>query len=540
MEPIFLLLVIPGTALMMLRFNHQRTAGLDPETRERSRQLLGAVAILLAAYTGIMAYLALQELFKASLNFSSTSVVLVRGLIASLCGITAWKTWQISKFQLDFDEEGPNTDDSRSSNDTFLQVVERDQTETTATAFAILLVLLPLALPAILFAATIGLIPIVIFVFSSHPGRVRQNQLLWSLAVGVRNDLNLGVEVDELVIAMRPRRPILRSVATIATIFFCFPIGIPLFISARRYDRFLKRLENLAFDLHDGTPLHSALKVQRDLIPQEFLGAIETAESTGQLKTVLPQLAFEHSRMLERRSMGTPVISTMIYSWVVIMVTLMVNFFVMVFIVPKYKQIFEDFGIELPAATLQLTHVSDWLFQYWFLASPLLIAPFLIPLGILWMFNESSDRLPDWVINLIPRIEAPSLLKRFAYVIQQGAPMQPVLKSLADSSPSFPRARRYERMQQRLNSGEQIGEILQEERFLNVRESLALQNSEKIGHLQWAMSSIAQAIEQTRFNRMRLFAEIIRPLTIIILANFVAFFCVAMFLPLIKLLNDLS
>ncbi|MEW4488587.1 type II secretion system F family protein [Thalassoglobus sp. JC818] len=540
MEPIFLLLVIPGTALMMLRFNHQRTAGLDPETREQSRQLLGGVAILLAGYAGIMAYLALQEFSKISLDFNSMSIVLVRGLIASLCGITAWRTWQVSKFQIQLDDNEPTHEDSTNSSEAFLEVVRRDQIETSATAFAIILVLLPLALPAIVFAATVGLIPIVIFIFSSHPRKIYQNQLLWSLAVGVRNNLDLGVEVDELVIGMRPQRPILRSVFTVSMIFFCFPIGIPLFISARRYDRFLKRLENLAAALHDGMPLHSALQIQRDLVPQEFLGAIESAESTGQLKSVLPELAFEHSRMLERRSMGTPVISTMIYSWVVILVTLMVNLFVMMFIVPKFKVIFEDFGVELPVATQHLMQISDWLLNYWYLASPLMIAPFLLPLGVLWMFNESSDRLPDWLINLIPRIETPSLLKRFAYVIRQGAPIQPVLKSLADSSSNFSRARRYERIKQRLNSGDQVGEVLQEERFLNVRESLALQNSEEIGHLQWAMSSIAQAIDQTRFNRMRLFAEIVRPLTIIILANFVAFFCIAMFLPLVKLLNELS
>ena len=533
MEPVTILLVIPFVAFLMLRVNQQRKEGLDPESRNANRGYLKITACAMVGIAVFLTFCLVDGVLNSVPGLAPILLTLARALLVGLCGIFAWRTWQVSTY-----EEQPDLPLS--------EVVRRDQIDSSATAMGMILIMLPLAIPALILSSTVLLIPLLVFCFSMTSSRAHQCQLLWTLAVGVKGDLDLGREVDELYISMKPRRPLLRKVLTAGFMIIGTPavvpliIGIPILISMYRYNRFLKNLEQLANNLHNGTPLHAALEVQPNLLSPDIVGAIESASQAGNLKEVLPKIAMEQSQEMEEDSQGTSIMNVMMYSWMIVCVAVATVYFIMIFIVPKFKAIFLDFGVELPILTETVIEFSDLFVNYWFIGFPLIFAPFLIPLVTALLLSNSRTFLPRQIVNFFPRLETSPLLKRLSHAVRQNFPIQESLHSLANSTPDYRWARRLERLEDRLNSGDRIGTAMQEEKLLNTRETHSLHNAEEIGHLAWAMESIADSIDDRQKTRSRWVAELVRPFITLTLSLIVALFCVGMFMPLVKLLSELG
>lgn len=527
MEPILVLLVIPAMAFLMLRADAQRKSGFDQDIRDRNRLYLIVVAMFGIGVVFLLGSRFVNAILSSELNATILLLSISRLVLIILCAMFVWRTWQLSGYR---EMEGLS----------LAEVVRRDQIDAYARATAVALIVLPLALPAIVIGSTILLIPVMVMSFFGVSAKVYQNQLLWTLTVAVKNDLNAADEVAELLESMRPKEPFLRTVVVVFGILFFAPIGIPLLFSMMRHDAFLKQLDRLVLTLSDGIPLHQALEMQPQLASPDLVGAIEAAEQSGSLKTVLPQLAWQQSQRIEEASHSGGIASMLGYSWMVIIVTVTVHGFIMYWIVPKFKAIFNDFGVELPQATEFVIAYSDWFVNYWYLVFPLLFAPLFVPLLAVLMFTDQRELLPRWLLSLLPRLEAPMLLQRLSYAAEQNKPLQESLHSLANATPDFQRARRFERLETRLNSGEQIGAALLSEGFINVRESQSLLNAESIGHLGFALEAIAGSMNERQSVRARVFAEFVNPFVTFVLGIAVAIFCIGMFLPIVKLIAELS
>lgn len=537
MEPLLILIVIPAFAGLMLRADTLRTNGLDPESREFWRKLMPLLSFAVWGLAVIFLYKGFSEA-NTEEGRQGINLILTGGRFCLGFGLIylGWKNLLVSRH-----DENENL--------TLREIVRRDLESTSARSVALLFVLLPIALPSLIVMSTIGFIPLLIYTVSAYPQQSIQNQLLWTLALGTRNQLNLGNEVyslaNSLVRESQSRRAVILKILggvlclllPILLVFF-----VPLYFRNRSRKRVIRQLKHLASALYDGVPLEEAVSLQSGLLPAEIVGAIQATTEEGRLGEVLSQIALEHSRRIELQSESKSSLNqnSAIYAVVLIGMLINVTAFIMYWIVPKYKAIFQDFGVELPRLTEIWIEVSDVVVGYWYLIGPFLFLP-LMPLflGSILMLDQTSW-IPWHIKRLIPRVDAPMLLRRLGYLAANNLPLQPSLLGLAESTPDFGCAQRYERLERRLDQGDELGDALFEEGFINRREAYSISSAAEIGHLGWALGSIASAIDQRRFNRSRWVTEFTRPLVVIMIAFFVASFCAAMFIPLVKLVNDLS
>lgn len=535
MEPLLILLVIPAIAFMMLRADSLRTAGLDPETREFYRKVLPLVAVSFWILGGVFVFLGVQSFQLAAARFDLALLTLTRiGLGGGLVSL-GWKAWQVSRHV-------------EQDNLSLQQLVQRDFETSAARTAAILFILLPLALPSLILMSTVGLIPVIVYGFSAFPRKYTQNQLLWTLALATKNNMELASEVHSFANSITQERQSVRALMfKIAGIVFSLLIPplllffVPMFFRMRSRRKMNEQLFQLSSALYDGVPLAEALYHQPNLLPSEVVGAIEAAEAQGDVGTVLTNIAIEHSRQLEQRGMAGRIAENgAAYAAILIVVLFNIAGFIMYWIVPKFKAIFNDFGVELPALTQTWITVCDWFVNYWYLAGPFMSLPLLpFAFGGIVMLDDSRW-IPSFLLRIFPRIEAPTLLRRLGYVASCHQQLQPSLDSLARATPDFGRSRRYERLESRIDQGDSLGQALSAEGFITPRESYAIDHSTELGHLGWALRTLANSIQQRRTDRSRWIMEFMRPLVVIGLALLVASFCIAMFLPLVKLLNDLS
>jgi type IV pilus assembly protein PilC len=145
--------------------------------------------------------------------------------------------------------------------------------------------------------------------------------------------------------------------------------GLPILRSLRILESQSKggRLKNSLIDtceeIESGSTLSEAMAKSPKAFDRLYVNMIKAGEAGGALEIILQRLAdfMERSEALKRKVKGA-----MIYPIVVIMVAVLILTFIMISIVPTFKEIFIDFGTELPQATQLLIAVSNATANYWF------------------------------------------------------------------------------------------------------------------------------------------------------------------------------
>jgi type II secretory pathway component PulF len=92
----------------------------------------------------------------------------------------------------------------------------------------------------------------------------------------------------------------------------------------------------------------------------------------------------------------------------------------------------------------------------------------------------------------------------------------------------------------RLGLGDSLGTALWDEGFLKHRESRALDQAQKLGQLPWSLQLLADQLDRRRLEAYGWIVELVQPALVIGVALAVLYFCLAMFLPLVNLLEQLS
>jgi type IV pilus assembly protein PilC len=127
-------------------------------------------------------------------------------------------------------------------------------------------------------------------------------------------------------------------------------------------------LKNALIDVCDeiqgGASLSEALSKSPKVFDRLYVNMIKAGEAGGSLEVILRRLAEFKERTASLRN---KVIGALIYPVVIIMVTILILTFIMIFIIPEFQKMFEEFQLKLPAITELLMAISDRCVKLWFL-----------------------------------------------------------------------------------------------------------------------------------------------------------------------------
>ncbi|MFV0443107.1 MAG: type II secretion system F family protein [Planctomycetaceae bacterium] len=369
--------------------------------------------------------------------------------------------------------------------------------------------LLACGVPALIFPPLTGLLPGAMFTALAYLRRRRESYLLWLLTIAVERKLPLAPELSATGFAMGGRA------------------GAQLMGVAER--------------LEDGESLGRALAHRDSLVPPPDALAARVGEQTGTLAQTLRDAAQRVNGSSGQSQQTVYLTGILTYVWMVALLFAGIIGFCMYYIVPKYKAIFEDFDVELPEASLLLIEVSNLVVSWWFLGVPLILTALLATIFAGEVFRRGWRSLSlNWLTHWFPRLDTPDILRNLSRAVQTGTPLPPVLETLADHHHREHIRERLQRVLVEIERGHDPWDSLRQNRLLRTREVELLHASEVAGNLDWALRDVAERIDRDRSHRWQWWFEVLRPWPILILALMAAFFAVGMFLPLIRLLNELS
>jgi type II secretory pathway component PulF len=215
--------------------------------------------------------------------------------------------------------------------------------------------------------------------------------------------------------------------------------------------------------------------------------------------------------------------------------------FIMIKILPEFQQIFWEFGLELPRATLFAIGFADFFTTY--LAAPIAAAlPLSLLCGIVVAICYLCDVpvLRPWSDWFFRSRRSSHVLRILAVATEQRQPLTEVLHRVAYVYPSAPIRSRLAPAAAAVNAGADWRDALREARVVTRSEQALLKAAERAGNLPWALREIAKRREKRAVYRVATALQVVYPIVILMLGAFVGFYVVSLFVPLVNLIEGLA
>jgi len=302
-------------------------------------------------------------------------------------------------------------------------------------------------------------------------------------------------------------------------------------------------VEELVEDVSAGTPLSEAMAKHERVFDGLYAAMVRAGEAGGVLDRVLQRLAAYRERAAEIRAR---VLGAMIYPSVIVVVAVAVVSAVIVWVIPRFQQIFDSFDVELPGVTQLLLNVSDFAVGYWYAVFGVPFALVLLHGMLMRRGGAYRYRIHKLVLRipLLGSILSQSLIAAFARtfgtLLQAGVPHLDALAIVRDTSGNEVLIESVEVIRRTVREGEGIARPMEETGVFDELVCNMVDVGEQTGELDQMLVRVADAYEAQVDRRIEAMFKVLEPLILIVMAVFVGFIVVALFLPLMKIMSTLN
>ncbi len=324
--------------------------------------------------------------------------------------------------------------------------------------------------------------------------------------------------------------------------------GLPVLRSLKILEHQMKPgvLKNALIDVVDdvesGSTLSEAFGKHPKCFDRLYVNMVKAGEAGGALEVILQRLADfkEKSQSLKRRITGA-----MIYPVVVILVAVSILTFIMLFIIPKFEKIFKDFRMDLPALTQMLMATSRWFVQYWYVL-PLFPVCMWLLLKLIRMNKSGSyalDRMYLWIPVVGPLIEKTIVartMRTLGTLVASGVPILEALGIVRETCTNAVFERMYQRVYESIREGDTIAQPLKESRLVDDMVINMIDVGEETGDLDTMLYKVADVYDEEVNVMVEGLIALLEPIMIVVLGLIIGTIVIALFMPLIKLLDGLS
>ena len=304
-------------------------------------------------------------------------------------------------------------------------------------------------------------------------------------------------------------------------------------------------------EVEGGTSLSDSMAKCPKAFNKLYTKMVAAGEVGGVLDIILQRLAefMEKSEKLKRQIRGA-----MVYPVVVVAVALVILTFIMIFIIPKFEEIFSDFGVELPALTRGLISTSRWAAGN---ASPdqavpgiifILASPFVIVVG--WKLIRKAgpgkaltDILLLWVPvlgKLIRKTTIARFTRTLGTLISAGVPILEAIKITGETSGNYVYEKALTKVHDSIREGESFASPLRESKTCDAIVVNMIDVGEETGDMDSMLLKIADNYDEEVEVAVASLVSLLEPLMVVVLGGMVGTIVVAMFLPLVSMINALG
>ena len=326
--------------------------------------------------------------------------------------------------------------------------------------------------------------------------------------------------------------------------------GLPLLRSLRTLSKQeknvnLKKIMGiLAESVEGGTTFSEALSQHPKAFNKLYVNMVKAGELGGVLEIVLTRLA-EFAEKSQR--IRGKVTSAMVYPLVVLTIAVVIVAFLMLFIVPKFEAIFKDMlgGRPLPTITQVIMDLSRFIQGNFILigvALVVLVVGFRFALrlpGISTAVDRYKLKLPLFG-DLLTKTSVARFSRTLGTLVSSGVPILQALQITRDTAGNERVSEAIESIHDNVKEGESMVAPMEASQIFPPMVVSMVQVGEETGQLPDMLTKVADVFEEEVDVAVSGLTSLLEPVMIVLLALIVGTIVVALFLPLITIIQDLT
>lgn len=296
--------------------------------------------------------------------------------------------------------------------------------------------------------------------------------------------------------------------------------------------------KRITYELNTGAPFSEALARQGNVFPKLLINMLKTSELTGNLTEALDDMAAYYKTADTNRKQ---IISALTYPSVVLVVAMGVLTFLLIYIVPKFQDIFNQLGSELPGITKTLIAVSTFV-QNNIIKIVLTIVAIVIIVIAMYKNIKKVRYGIQWFLMHIPVIkdvfiynEIVMFTKTFSSLIRHDVFITDSIEMLGKVTSNEIYKDIIREAVTNLSTGSGLAKAFENKwAFPRIAYEMIL-TGEKTGRLSSMMESVASYYEEEQRNMVQRLKSFIEPVMIVLLAFIVGVVLLSIFLPMFKM-----
>jgi type IV pilus assembly protein PilC len=302
--------------------------------------------------------------------------------------------------------------------------------------------------------------------------------------------------------------------------------------------RLTRLLNDIRSDVETGTSLSSAFRKHPQYFDALYCNLVEAGEAGGILEELLARLALYQEKTL---ALKQKVKSALIYPTAVIVVAFAVLTVIMIFVIPSFKEVFTSFGAELPAPTLVVMAMSDFMVHWWLLLL-VLIGGGAYTFLETWKRSEKMQFFMDRALlkmpifgDLIMKSVVARWTRTLSTMFAAGVPLVEALDSVGGTAGNLLYTRATEQIQREVAAGSALTTAMN---GVNVFPSMVLQMAaigEESGALDDMLARAAEFYEEEVDEMVKGLSTLMEPIIIVVLGTLIGGIVVSMYLPIFKI-----
>jgi type IV pilus assembly protein PilC len=302
-------------------------------------------------------------------------------------------------------------------------------------------------------------------------------------------------------------------------------------------------LDKIIERVRAGSDFSTALSEHPKLFTKIFVNMIKAGEASGQLDVILQRLA-DYMEAIEE--LKREIKSAMTYPVISLALILTITVGLIVGIVPKFKEIFDQLGMDkLPAPTEILMLMSKIMREHYLPALGVIFV--LVVAFMLYIRTKTGLRQWHWVLLHMPvfgplfrKVAISRFSRTFATLIQSGVPMLGALDIVASTAGNVLVEEAVLKAKDAVSKGETLGDPLAATKVFPPMVTRMISIGEKTGALEKLLMKISEFYDQEVRATVKALTSLIEPLLIATMGLIVGFIVLSIFLPIIEIQQRLS
>lgn len=319
--------------------------------------------------------------------------------------------------------------------------------------------------------------------------------------------------------------------------------GIPLqkcmtLLASTEKNHLIKRIsQEISEKITQGNSLTQACEPYKDLFPTYIQSMIQIGETTGLLDKVLEKTAEEQEKQYHLKMKMQ---KSLLYPCAIILIAFMVLLILLVFIVPQFKTLFEQFNAPLPIATQVLISISSGFSTYF----PIIFIAIVLAIFVLKTRYHRSKKIQkklQKILRKIPIIGAiwekiwiARCLQTLSTSLQAGIPITQSLELTEQTIAHIGYRDDLKTMSEKIQEGFTFEQCLENTQFPDLMKQMLI-IGEHSGNLEIMLSQLQMHLNKQIDHSLETLTTLIEPFMMIMLGIILGSMIFALYLPIFNL-----